>query len=207
MGGGPPLYPDHDVMKARDDVAAAAAAAAQHAQHAKVPRNGRKTPEVAANVPPAAPSTTAQHPAPSMPRGAPPHFVPGQQAAIPPAGDVELSVDLLSGPIHRGTMSAIPEVTEPLTGHISTGGLEISGLHHRAPSRAMSADVMSPMGPPADSTIASLQPSQPPAVWRQEVRPGPPLDARTQTYSAPARPPSGPRSGGSTEDRPGRARR
>lgn len=154
MGG--TLPPDLDALNAVHSSAA-------DAQPPLPPRSGTWTPEnvpTAPPAPPAAPITAAQHAAPLQ-------FAPGQQAAVGHAGN-EQSVDLLSGPIHGGTMSAIPEVTEPLTGQI-TGTLDIGeagGMGFRASPRqvmprASSAGDMSPMGPPADNSVAALVPPSP----------------------------------------------
>ena len=128
----------------------------------------------------------------------------------------ELSVDLLSGPIHGGGMSAIPELTEPLTGQI-TGALdmsEVSGMHHRASSsnamhRAPSADDMSPMGPPADTTVAALQPGTTPASTRPPtMQQGGLPDQKPLMMQSPVQgPPGGPRSGAAPGDRADGARR
>lgn len=159
IAGGLPPSMEHDVMQPLEDASAVA-------PYPKPPRHVRKPDNVssAPAMPPAAPSVAPQYAA----HTSVPQFVPGQQTGAPLPGN-KLSVDLMSGPIHGGVMSAIPEVTEPLTGQLTgqfTGGLDVTGLHHRASSssamyRASSADVMSPMGPPpADNDpISPLHPS------------------------------------------------
>jgi hypothetical protein len=123
-----------------------------------------------------------------------------EQAGAQPSWN-EQSVDLLSGAVHA--MSAIPEVTEPLTGQW-TGGI----------NRASSPDVLSPMAPmalPPDDTFSTSQPGQQPAanlpaVFRQD---GIPLaEHALRTSGSQPRPSSGRRaeSGGPPGHGQGRTR-
>lgn len=175
---------------APDMYAAVSARAGVPVDHGPMPPRSPAASSPVVNAPPAPPPHTAAR--------APDHSVPAQQAEpatvapfVPGVSDAgapegnDLSMDLLSGPAHAVIMSSIPEVTEPLTTQF-TGGLatEGSGLHHRTSSGAAagmhrassSADVMSPMGPPADNTIGSLAPDQQapntfPPVLKQDVPP------------------------------------